>query len=49
MAWRPMSLPEIWLWKTWESSVANEQFAKCTKVCLRDIGDFKSQNNVGTG
>ena len=49
IVWRPMSLPENGLQKTWESSVANQQFAKCVKACLRDIGDFESQSNMGTG
>ena len=49
MVWRPMSLLESGSWKAWESSVANKQFAKCVKVCLRDIGDFESQNDMGTG
>ena len=49
MIWRQMSLLESGSWKTWEISVANQQFAKCVKVCLRDIGDFEGQNDMETG
>ena len=49
MVWRPMPLSESGLQNTWESSVANQHVAKCVKVCLRDIGGFESQNNMGTG
>ena len=49
VVWRPMTLSESGLQKTWKSSVANEHLAKCVKVCLRDIGFFKSQNNMETG
>ena len=49
MVWRPMSLPESGLWKTWESVVSNQHVAKCVKACLRNIGAFKSQNDMGTG
>ena len=48
MVWRSMSLSESGLEKTWESSVANQHFAKCIRACLRDIGGFKSQNDMGT-
>ena len=49
IVWRPMSLPESGMQKTWKSIVANQHCAKCVKVCLRDIWDFKSQNDMGTG
>ena len=49
MVWKPMSLPESWMRKTWESGVANQGVVKCVKVWLRDIGGFKSQNDLGTG
>ena len=49
MVWRPMTLPESGLWKTWKSSVANEHLAKGVKVCLRNIGSIKSQNDMETG
>ena len=38
-----MSLLESGLQNTWESSLVNQQFEKCVKVCLRDIGDFESK------
>ena len=38
--WRPMTLSESGLQKTWKSSVANEHLVKCVKACLRDIGFF---------
>ena len=48
MVWRPMTLSESGPWKTWKNNVANEHLAKCVKVCLRDIGFFKSQNGMET-
>ena len=45
MVWRPMSLLERGLWKTWESGGANQCVAKCVKACLRDIRDFKSKQH----
>ena len=49
VVWGPMSLLENGSWKTWKSSVANQHFAKYVKACLRDIGSFKSQNDMGPG
>ena len=44
-----MSLSESGPWKTWKGGVANEHLVKCIKVCLRDIGFSKNQNNMETG
>ena len=47
IVWRPMSLLESGMQKTWKSSVANQHLVKCVKACLRDIWGFKSQSNMG--
>ena len=49
MVWRPITLSESEPQKTWKSGGANEHLVKCVKACLRDIGFFKSQNDMETG
>ena len=49
IVWRPMSLPENGMQKTWKSSVANQHGAKCVKCAWLITGACKSQNDMGTG
>ena len=49
VVWRPMTLSESGLQKTWKSSLASEHLVKCVKVCLRDIGFFQGYNDMETG
>ena len=48
MAWRPMSVPESGMQKTWKSSAASQHGAKCVNCAWLIIGACKSQNNMGT-
>ena len=49
IVWRPMSLPESGMQKTWKGGVANQHGAKCVKCARLIIGACKRQNNTGAG
>ena len=47
IVWRPMSLLERGMWKTWKSSVANQHGAKCVKCAWMIIWGLSESQQHG--